>query len=77
MKDIKEILASVFRIKPSEISNDTEIKDVDSWDSLTHMEMIAALEQEFKIEFDADEIMSMTIFSTIQELVNKRLNNGN
>jgi acyl carrier protein len=77
MKDIREVLASVFRVKKEDISDKTEIDDIDSWDSLTHMEMIANLEQEFGIEFDMDEIIMMTNVAIIRELLSKKTHNGN
>lgn len=77
MKNTKEIIASTFRVKSADIKDSTEIQDIDSWDSLTHMELIANLEQEFGIEFDVDEIMEMIRIDVIQKIIDGKLANGN
>ena len=51
-----------------------QMKTVDSWDSLTHMELIANLECEFDIEFTADEIMEMTTVAQIRKLLEAKTN---
>ena len=50
------------------------MKDIDSWDSLTHMEMIANLESELNIEFSANDIMQMTDVTNIEKIVEDKLN---
>lgn len=74
MEKIKNILAETFRVKESDLQPETNMKDIDSWDSLTHMEMIANLESELDIEFTADEIMEMTDIAKIEKIVGEKLN---
>ena len=58
----------------TEVTDSMEMKTVDSWDSLTHMELIANLECEFDIEFTADEIMEMTTVAQIRKLLEAKTN---
>lgn len=74
MERIKKIIAETFRIKESEIRPETNMKDIDSWDSLTHMELIASLEDEYGIELTADEIMEMTDVGKIEKIIGVRIN---
>ena len=74
MEKIRNILAETFHICESDITLDIKIKDIDSLDSLTHMEMIANLESELNIEFSANDIMQMTDVTNIEKIVEDKLN---
>lgn len=41
----------------------------DSWDSLAHMQLVAALETEFGIMLDADEVISMSDFDVARKIL--------
>lgn len=73
---IRKILADTFRVKMDDITSATAIENIDTWDSLTHMELVANLEEGLGIEFDGDEIAEMTNVGIIEEIVRKK-NNGN
>lgn len=71
-EDIRKILADTFRVKADSLTPEITINDIDTWDSLTHMELIANLEAELNIEFDGDEIAEMTSFKAIEKIVNEK-----
>ncbi len=61
----KEILEQVNAIFKDVLDNDaimltteTTADDIDEWDSLTHIELIVAVEKHFKIRFKTSEITS-------------------
>lgn len=70
---IKKILAETFRIKVDAIDASASIETIDTWDSLTHMELIANLESMLRLEFSSDEIIAMTSLATIQQIVNEKV----
>lgn len=74
MEKVKKIVAETFQIRENEITPQTNMKDIDSWDSLTHMELIVSLEDEFGIEFTADEIMEMVDVEKIEKIVGEKIN---
>ncbi|MDL2284128.1 acyl carrier protein [Oxalobacter sp. OttesenSCG-928-P03] len=69
MDDIKKILAETFRVNINDINSNTTIEQIDTWDSLTHMELVANLETRLGIEFDGDEIAEMISVAAIEALV--------
>lgn len=69
MDEVRNVLAKTFRVKSEDIKDTTTVGDIDTWDSLTHMEMVANLETELGIEFDGDEIAEMTNVKKIEEIV--------
>lgn len=65
MKDTTEILQEVSEIF-KDILDDEDVKvvetstadDIEEWDSLTHIQLVVAIEKHFKIRFTAAEINS-------------------
>jgi acyl carrier protein len=62
---IKSIMASVFRRDLSEIGTDASPDTIDTWDSLGHMRLIVALEEEFGVSFTDDEIPEMLNYDLV------------
>lgn len=70
---IKNIMSAVFEIPIEEINEDTSPDNVGSWDSLKHMNLVVALEEEYDIEFIEEEIVEMMNFSQIKSIVIEKL----
>ena len=70
---IKEILATVLEIDQSDVNNDTNPNTVSNWDSLRHMKLVFAIEDEFGVQFSDDQIIQLTdvgkIINCIKELI--------
>lgn len=64
---IKQIMAAVFEIAIEDITEDASPDTIETWDSLKHMNMMAALEEEFGVEFSDEEILEMTGYRLIKE----------
>ena len=66
---IKEILADVLELSKEQIDETITMENVDTWDSLRHMEIMLAIEGKFGIQFEPDELVDMTSYSDIKKLV--------
>jgi acyl carrier protein len=68
---IKEVMSNVFNIDINSINIKSSQDNIENWDSLKHMNLLVALEEEFCIEFDDDSIEDLInfqlIFSVIKE----------
>ena len=71
MEKVNQIIAKTFKISDEEAEKDLGMKEVSRWDSLTHMDLITAIEDEFKIQLTGDEIAEMTTFSAVRNIVRK------
>lgn len=71
MEKINDIIARTFKISAEEAAKDLDMKEVSRWDSLTHMDLITTIEDEFKIQLTGDEIAEMTTFSAVRSIVGK------
>ena len=64
-------MSSVFIVNIADISEDNKNKN---WDSLKHMNLILALEDEFDLKFKNYEITQMNNFVSILQILSNRLN---
>ncbi len=53
---LKDIFSSVFDDDSIEVTSTLSAKDVDGWDSLTHIRLLLTVEKEFKVKFSTSEI---------------------
>ena len=66
---IKNVMSAVFEIPEEQIKNDSSPDTIGSWDSLRHMNLIVALEDEFKVELTDDEILDMMNYKSIESII--------
>ncbi len=62
---IKQVISDVFNIDVNSVNNKTSTKNIENWDSLKHMNLIIALEEEFNIEFSDEEILTSMNYESI------------
>lgn len=71
MEKINEIIVSTFKINSGESEKNLGMKDVATWDSLTHMDLIVMIEAELNIQLTGDDIAEMITFDAIRNTVKK------
>ena len=64
---LTEVFVDVFDDEDIVISDTTTAADIDGWDSLTHISLIASVEDEFDIKFDMKAIQGL---KNVGEMVN-------
>ena len=64
---LEVLLKKVFKIQ--KINLEVSIVDISEWDSLTHVQLISAIEKEFKIKIKFDDVMIMTSIPIIKKKI--------
>ena len=62
---IKNVMSSIFDVELDQIDDTTTQGDLEHWDSMGHMNLVVALEEEFELVFDEEEIIEMMNFKLI------------
>ena len=70
---VKEIIAKILEVKAEDINEDTAIGDIPEWDSLSHIQIISAIEKEFGFNFTPDVMMDLEDVSDIVAAVEERV----
>ena len=73
MNDIYERLNRVFREVFDDdtitVNASTTAADIDDWDSLTHIQLKAAVEEEFGVKFSMKQVSSMKNVGEMAEII--------
>lgn len=69
---LNEIFADVFDEDSIEVTPELSAKDVDGWDSLSHIRLILTIEKAFKIKFSTSEIGKLENVGDLVSLIEAR-----
>jgi len=56
---LNDIFREVFDDEKIEVFDETTSDDIEDWDSLEHINLVAAIEQEFDIKFTMAQVVGM------------------
>ena len=68
----RRVLAEVFDIPEASIDGQTSPDNVEKWDSLKHMMLVLALEEEFNVHFSDTETIELLNFDLIKLTLNDK-----
>jgi acyl carrier protein len=72
-EQVKQVMADILDLDPGSIDESTSQDNTSTWDSLSQINLMVALEQEFGITFDPAEAESMLSFTDILEILDRKL----
>lgn len=66
-----EVFQSVFNVQSQELNGNFASGAIDKWDSITHLSLITALEDEFEIMLDPEDILNFKSYLEGKEILEK------
>jgi acyl carrier protein len=70
---LKSVILKELRLDDYEIKDETQIYQIPGWDSLNHINIIIAIEQEYKVRFKSLEIVKCKNISDLQKLCDSKI----
>ena len=67
----KEIFKKSLNISDDKLSDALKYNEIEEWDSIGHMSLMSALEEEYKISFETDDIIDFSSFKKGIEILKK------
>ena len=70
---VRNQFVEVFGITADSVVDELEYASIPQWDSIAHMSLIVALEDEFDIMIDTDDVIDMSSFKKAKEIISSYL----
>lgn len=70
---LKEVMSTVLGIPADSIGEDTSMDTVESWDSIKHMNLVLAIEEELGITIPDEDAANITSYTLIRLVLNEQL----
>jgi acyl carrier protein len=68
---VARVLADIFSVPVDEISAETSPETIMTWDSVQHLILVLALEEELGLSFEPEDVERMTSVTAILEVVDR------
>jgi acyl carrier protein len=69
MSRLQAVVADVLEIAPEEVREDFCYNSAPGWDSLNHISLMLALEDEFDLVIPDDQVIELTTLRAIREFM--------
>lgn len=71
---LNNVFKEVFDDDSINVVAETNSNDIEDWDSLEHINLIVAVEQEFKIKFNMKEVTAMNNVGDMVNIILSKIN---
>ena len=66
---LRVIFADTLEIAPEAVTPELDAETIENWDSFRHLQLILAIEGEYGVQFDPQQIPELTTVSRIQKIL--------
>ena len=69
---LRDIVADILEIPPDEVNPELSSDSVETWDSFRHLQLILAIESEFGVQFDPQQIPELTTVAKLEAVLEQK-----
>ena len=70
-KKFIKLFATSLNISEDKVNENLKYNEIEEWDSIGHMSLMSAIEDEFKISLETDDIIDFSSFKKGTEILEK------
>lgn len=70
-KMYQQCFMKVFNLKEGQVLEEMNVMNVEQWDSVAQMQLVAEIEETFDIMFDPEDMIEFTSYKVGLEILNK------
>ena len=71
MERLRQVVGGLFGVDPDSIDDNSSMATIEAWDSLMHVSLIMAIEEEFRVRFRVEDAFAMTSVARIRAELEK------
>lgn len=72
LEKLNQIFCEVYSVEESALNETFINTEVDTWDSIHQLSMVAAIEEAFDLMMDAEDILEMTSYENVKQLLTSK-----
>lgn len=73
LSKVQEVFRDELEVEDLVLTDETTADDVEEWDSLSHVQLVVALEKAFGIKFTSREILSWDNVGDLVDCISKKV----
>ncbi len=72
LEKLNQIFCEVYSVEESALNENFINTNVETWDSIHQLSMVAAIEEAFDLMMDAEDILEMTSYENVKQLLTSK-----
>jgi acyl carrier protein len=69
---LREVFRASLELPAGTPVDDLEYRGIEKWDSLAHMALVAALEQDFDVMIDTEDVLAISSFAQARKVLERQ-----
>lgn len=70
-EELQALAADILEVEPSELDEASSPETIESWDSVQHLNLILAIEEQYDMQLDPEAIGGVATLGELAEIVEK------